>query len=233
MRRVKSSVPQNEKAHKILDGRRRRSKHVTEWELLTGSNNMHCCGYKMTFLVFYAIVTVVTLLVFCGSDYISNLQQTWENAADKSNNLPPGWEMRHSHKGGRPYYIDHSTKTTTWDYPKVVGGMSKRPKFDTANAKKQAAIKLQLKKGGIRHVSKKVFEVIASDDNEACQLGKLSNPSSRSPLCGYEHEPGYLDALLLSPPPPNNNKLLLSDEMAPHRAEGGRLRAPIPRPTWP
>ena len=30
--------------------------------------------------------------------------------------LPHGWEMRKS-KDGRKYYVDHNTKTTTWDHP--------------------------------------------------------------------------------------------------------------------
>jgi hypothetical protein len=30
--------------------------------------------------------------------------------------LPPGWEMRHDTKG-RPYYVDHNTRSTTWQRP--------------------------------------------------------------------------------------------------------------------
>ena len=30
--------------------------------------------------------------------------------------LPPGWEMRIDGHG-RPYYVDHNTRTTTWERP--------------------------------------------------------------------------------------------------------------------
>lgn len=32
--------------------------------------------------------------------------------------LPPRWEQRHA-LGGRPYFVDHNTHTTTWDDPRV------------------------------------------------------------------------------------------------------------------
>ncbi|KAJ8656091.1 hypothetical protein O0I10_008315 [Lichtheimia ornata] len=35
---------------------------------------------------------------------------------DDRNDLPPGWERRVDHLG-RPYYVDHNTRTTTWKRP--------------------------------------------------------------------------------------------------------------------
>ena len=32
--------------------------------------------------------------------------------------LPEGWEMRKT-KDGRPYYVNHNTRITTWDHPKT------------------------------------------------------------------------------------------------------------------
>ena len=32
--------------------------------------------------------------------------------------LPSGWEMRLTHTG-RVYFVDHNTKTTTWDDPRL------------------------------------------------------------------------------------------------------------------
>nr|7LP5_A Chain A, Angiomotin,E3 ubiquitin-protein ligase NEDD4-like [Homo sapiens] len=32
--------------------------------------------------------------------------------------LPPGWEMRIA-PNGRPFFIDHNTKTTTWEDPRL------------------------------------------------------------------------------------------------------------------
>lgn len=31
--------------------------------------------------------------------------------------FPPGWEQRET-KDARPYFVDHNTKTTTWDDPR-------------------------------------------------------------------------------------------------------------------
>lgn len=38
--------------------------------------------------------------------------------------LPKGWEVRHA-PNGRPFFIDHNTKTTTW----VMENCSHGPKF--------------------------------------------------------------------------------------------------------
>ncbi|KAI8381605.1 uncharacterized protein BYT42DRAFT_598307 [Radiomyces spectabilis] len=35
---------------------------------------------------------------------------------NRQNDLPPGWERRVDHLG-RPYYVDHNTRTTTWKRP--------------------------------------------------------------------------------------------------------------------
>ncbi|XP_071424326.1 E3 ubiquitin-protein ligase NEDD4 isoform X2 [Pithys albifrons albifrons] len=40
--------------------------------------------------------------------------------------LPKGWEVRHA-PNGRPFFIDHNTKTTTWEDPRVkISGHSRR-----------------------------------------------------------------------------------------------------------
>jgi hypothetical protein len=31
--------------------------------------------------------------------------------------LPPGWEKRSDAATGKTYYIDHSTRATTWNHP--------------------------------------------------------------------------------------------------------------------
>ncbi|KAI7874368.1 HECT-domain-containing protein [Lichtheimia hyalospora FSU 10163] len=38
------------------------------------------------------------------------------NTHEERNDLPPGWERRVDHLG-RPYYVDHNTRTTTWKRP--------------------------------------------------------------------------------------------------------------------
>ncbi|CAL8293238.1 unnamed protein product [Lota lota] len=43
-------------------------------------------------------------------------QQTPNNTAATSDALPPGWEQRKD-PHGRTYYVDHNTRTTTWERP--------------------------------------------------------------------------------------------------------------------
>uniref|UniRef100_V9I9H3 WW domain-containing protein n=1 Tax=Apis cerana TaxID=7461 RepID=V9I9H3_APICE len=33
--------------------------------------------------------------------------------------LPPGWECRYDIRSGRPYFINHFNRTTTWEDPRV------------------------------------------------------------------------------------------------------------------
>ncbi|XP_048887444.1 E3 ubiquitin-protein ligase NEDD4a isoform X2 [Brienomyrus brachyistius] len=48
--------------------------------------------------------------------------------------MPPGWEIR-SAPNGRPFFIDHNTKTTTWEDPrlKIPVHMRRRPSLDPAD----------------------------------------------------------------------------------------------------
>jgi len=33
--------------------------------------------------------------------------------------LPPGWQVMFDSSTGRPFFVDHNTKTTTWDDPRT------------------------------------------------------------------------------------------------------------------
>ncbi|XP_018595174.1 E3 ubiquitin-protein ligase NEDD4-like isoform X2 [Scleropages formosus] len=48
--------------------------------------------------------------------------------------MPPGWEVR-SAPNGRPFFIDHNTKTTTWEDPrlKIPVHMRRRPSLDPSD----------------------------------------------------------------------------------------------------
>ncbi|KAJ6664254.1 hypothetical protein lerEdw1_008473 [Lerista edwardsae] len=48
------------------------------------------------------------------------LQQPWHQQTSEMDQglLPEGWEVRNA-PNGRPFFIDHNTKTTTWDDPRV------------------------------------------------------------------------------------------------------------------
>jgi len=45
-------------------------------------------------------------------------QTVVERREDSGGPLPEGWEMRTSEAAGVPYFINHSTRTTTWDDPR-------------------------------------------------------------------------------------------------------------------
>ncbi|KAK2854067.1 hypothetical protein Q5P01_006728 [Channa striata] len=55
-------------------------------------------------------------------------------ATDESGGLPAGWEVR-SAPNGRPFFIDHNTKTTTWEDPrlKIPVHMRRRPSLDPSD----------------------------------------------------------------------------------------------------
>jgi hypothetical protein len=35
--------------------------------------------------------------------------------------LPPGWEARRTNNTGRTYFVDHTTRTTSWEHPIMLG----------------------------------------------------------------------------------------------------------------
>ncbi|XP_017773653.1 PREDICTED: transcriptional coactivator yorkie-like [Nicrophorus vespilloides] len=39
--------------------------------------------------------------------------------AELQDNVPPGWDCRIDLKTGRQYYINHYTKSTTWEDPRL------------------------------------------------------------------------------------------------------------------
>ena len=53
-------------------------------------------------------IMVVTLLLSIPSLLLSI----------QDSDLPEGWESRMA-KNGRRYHVDHNTRTTTWDHPKL------------------------------------------------------------------------------------------------------------------
>lgn len=67
-----------------------------------------------------------------GPTHVSGVTDKLTQAKeDSSNLLPPGWERRRS-VSGEVYYVDHNTRTTTWDLPltstvaQLLGGWEER-----------------------------------------------------------------------------------------------------------
>merc|ERR1712146_475189 len=44
-------------------------------------------------------------------------RQAWEDEDDSLGPLPPNWQKAVT-PGGKPYFINHSTQSTTWDDPR-------------------------------------------------------------------------------------------------------------------
>ncbi|XP_014612976.1 PREDICTED: uncharacterized protein LOC106791665 isoform X2 [Polistes canadensis] len=53
------------------------------------------------------------LFTLKSSKYVKMTEQS-----DRSQ-LPPGWECRYDSRSGRPYFIDHFNRTTTWEDPRI------------------------------------------------------------------------------------------------------------------
>uniref|UniRef100_A0A4W6BRX7 E3 ubiquitin-protein ligase n=1 Tax=Lates calcarifer TaxID=8187 RepID=A0A4W6BRX7_LATCA len=66
-------------------------------------------------------------------------------ATHESGFLPAGWEVR-SAPNGRPFFIDHNTKTTTWEDPrlKIPVHMRRRPSLDPTDLGPLPVIRLRL-----------------------------------------------------------------------------------------
>ena len=60
----------------------------------------------------FSLVIRTNLLIMHISVISPGRSTTWERPQP----LPPGWEMRRDQRG-RVYYVDHNTRTTTWQRP--------------------------------------------------------------------------------------------------------------------
>lgn len=49
----------------------------------------------------------------------ADLERVYQATVAELGPLPAGWEMRVSPEGGRPYFLDHGAKTSTWDDPRI------------------------------------------------------------------------------------------------------------------
>ncbi len=85
------------------------------------------CGNKRKFwtILFWSIRLVcagpMKCISHCFSPELADTTTTSSSDSTAVQNgnqepLPPGWEMRID-PHGRPYYVDHNTRTTTWERP--------------------------------------------------------------------------------------------------------------------
>ncbi|KAI7884433.1 HECT-domain-containing protein [Lichtheimia hyalospora FSU 10163] len=63
-----------------------------------------------------ATTATATTTTTTGAAAASSSSATANANQDDRSDLPPGWERRVDHLG-RPYYVDHNTRTTTWKRP--------------------------------------------------------------------------------------------------------------------
>ena len=52
--------------------------------------------------------------------FFQNMETTQPDLNDPLGTLPPGWEKR-TDKSGRVYFVNHSTRSTQWEDPRVSG----------------------------------------------------------------------------------------------------------------
>ena len=52
--------------------------------------------------------------------FLQGTEYTQPDLSDPLGQLPEGWEKR-SDKNGRVYFVNHSTRTTQWEDPRVSG----------------------------------------------------------------------------------------------------------------
>ncbi|XP_056428353.1 E3 ubiquitin-protein ligase NEDD4 isoform X2 [Hyla sarda] len=71
--------------------------------------------------------TSPTQIVSSGRQQSPPYESTKQAVDQDQGFLPKGWEMRHA-PSGRPFYINHITKTTTWEDPRPKNPVQLRPK---------------------------------------------------------------------------------------------------------
>jgi hypothetical protein len=74
--------------------------------------------------------------------------------------LPPGWEKRFDSKN-RPYYVDHNSKTTTWQKP-TVNSVANFQTWQIAREQNQGEQFMNLKN---RHLFTNQNQPVASTNN--------------------------------------------------------------------
>jgi hypothetical protein len=107
-----------------------------------------------------------------GSDSVTPPLEARASAAPDLLGLPPNWEMR-SAANGRPFFIDHTTRTTTWVDP--------RPGVKQDVVGVPAVGKLEPLETVVPML------VAAPDRRPAATKGKSSTNAGLCPLCGEHH----------------------------------------------
>lgn len=59
---------------------------------------------------------IISLKIIAGKSRDTMLSQTLTGSTGAEELLPDGWELRYD-AYGRKYYVDHTTKSTTWERP--------------------------------------------------------------------------------------------------------------------
>ncbi|XP_043488259.1 uncharacterized protein LOC122515117 isoform X1 [Polistes fuscatus] len=83
---------------------------------------MCACHYE-GFLIykFYVLRLIYTYQVKCNDASLTLKLSKYVKMTEQSDRsqLPPGWECRYDSRSGRPYFIDHFNRTTTWEDPRI------------------------------------------------------------------------------------------------------------------
>ncbi|XP_048874768.1 E3 ubiquitin-protein ligase NEDD4-like isoform X9 [Brienomyrus brachyistius] len=103
--------------------------------------------------------------------------------------LPPGWEMRIA-PNGRPFFIDHNTRTTTWEDPRLKYPVNMRTKA-TLDPGDLGPLPNLLEEPGWEervHTDGRTFYIDHNSKNTQWEDPRLQNPAITGPAVPYSRE---------------------------------------------
>nr|XP_015195259.1 PREDICTED: E3 ubiquitin-protein ligase NEDD4-like isoform X7 [Lepisosteus oculatus] len=103
--------------------------------------------------------------------------------------LPPGWEMRIA-PNGRPFFIDHNTRTTTWEDPRLKYPVHMRTKASLDPSDLGPLPKLLEEPGWEErvHADGRTFYIDHNTKNTQWEDPRLQNPAITGPAVPYSRE---------------------------------------------
>lgn len=100
---------------------------------------------------------------FAVRDHLQEMEDETSPFEDAQGRLPDGWERRET-RLGQTYYVDHNTRTTTWDRPSASGEAAGPQSGMTEEDEKRDGIKGEIKRGGVQAANFTAASAIYASD---------------------------------------------------------------------
>lgn len=100
---------------------------------------------------------------FAVRDHSQEMEDEASPFEDAQGRLPKGWERRET-RLGRTYYVDHNTRTTTWDRPSASEEPAGPQSDMNEERERREGIKEQMKPGGIQAANSTAATAIYASD---------------------------------------------------------------------